>query len=185
MVKEVLREVDEKLKATVEATRHELASIRAGKASLAILEPVKVDYYGTKTPLNQVATLSVPEPRLIVIQPWDPKQISVIEKAILEANLGMTPSNDGRIIRLPVPQLTEERRKELCKKAREVGEKGKVAVRHIRHEGRGALEKKEKAKEISEDDRDKGFEEIQRLHDRAVEEIAKSVAKKEADILEV
>jgi ribosome recycling factor len=185
MVKEVIREVDEKLKATVEATRHELASIRAGKASLAILEPVKVDYYGTKTPLNQVATLSVPEPRLIVIQPWDPKQIPVIEKAILEANLGMTPSNDGRIIRLPVPQLTEERRKELCKKAREVGEKGKVAVRHIRHEGRGALEKKEKAKEISEDDRDKGFEEIQRLHDRAVEEIAKSVAKKEADILEV
>ncbi len=185
MVKEVLREVDEKLKATVEATRHELASIRAGKASLAILEPVKVDYYGTKTPLNQVATLSVPEPRLIVIQPWDPKQISIIEKAILEANLGMTPSNDGRVIRLPVPQLTEERRKELCKKAREVGEKGKVAVRHIRHEGRTALEKKEKAKEISEDDRDKGFEEIQKLHDRAVEEIAKSVAKKEADILEV
>lgn len=185
MVKEVLREVDEKLKATVEATRHELASIRAGKASLAILEPVKVDYYGAKTPLNQVATLSVPEPRLIVIQPWDPKQISVIEKAILEANLGMTPSNDGRVIRLPVPQLTEERRKELCKRAREVGEKGKVAVRHIRHEGRTALEKKEKAKEISEDDRDKGFEEIQKLHDRAVEEIAKSVAKKEADILEV
>jgi len=147
--------------------------------------PVKVAYYGTQTPLNQVANLSVPEPRLIVIQPWDPKQIPVIEKAILEANLGMTPSNDGRIIRLPVPQLTEERRKELCKKAREVGEKGKVAVRHIRHEGRGALEKKEKAKEISEDDRDKGFEEIQRLHDRAVEEIAKSVAKKEADILEV
>lgn len=185
MVKEVLREVDEKLKATVEATRHELASIRAGKASLAILEPVKVDYYGAKTPLNQVATLSVPEPRLIVIQPWDPKQISTIEKAILEANLGMTPSNDGRIIRLPVPQLTEERRKELCKRAREVGEKGKVAVRHIRHEGRALLEKREKAKEISEDDRDKGFEEIQRLHDRAVEEIGKSVAKKEADILEV
>ncbi|MGC8762571.1 MAG: ribosome recycling factor [Acidobacteriota bacterium] len=185
MVKAVLRDVEEKLKATVEATRHELASIRAGKASLAILEPVKVDYYGTKTPLNQVATLSVPEPRLIVIQPWDPKQISVIEKAILEANLGMTPSNDGRIIRLPVPQLTEERRKDLCKKAREVGEKGKVAVRHIRHEGRAALEKKEKAKEISEDERDKGFEEIQKLHDRAVEEIAKSVSKKEADILEV
>lgn len=185
MVKAVLRDVEEKLKATVEATRHELASIRAGKASLAILEPVKVDYYGTKTPLNQVATLSVPEPRLIVIQPWDPKQISLIEKAILEANLGMTPSNDGRIIRLPVPQLTEERRKDLCKKAREVGEKGKVAVRHIRHEGRAALEKKEKAKEISEDERDKGFEEIQKLHDRAVEEIAKSVSKKEADILEV
>ncbi len=185
MVKAILKDVEEKLKATLAATRHDLASIRTGKASLAILEPVKVDYYGTKTALNQVATLSVPEPRLMVIQPWDPKQIPLIEKAILEANLGMTPSNDGRVIRLPVPQLTEERRKELCKRARELGEKGKVAVRHVRHEARGVLEKKEKAKEISEDERDKGFEEIQKLHDRTIEEIAQSVSKKEADIMEV
>ncbi len=185
MVKAILKDVEEKLKSTLAATRHDLASIRTGKASLAILEPVKVDYYGTKTALNQVATLSVPEPRLMVIQPWDPKQIPLIEKAILEANLGMTPSNDGRVIRLPVPQLTEERRKELCKRARELGEKGKVAVRHVRHEARGVLEKKEKSKEISEDDRDKGFEEIQKLHDRTIEEITQSVTKKEADIMEV
>jgi ribosome recycling factor len=132
-----------------------------------------------------VATLSVPEPRLIVIQPWDPKQIAVIERAILEANVGLTPNNDGRVIRLPIPPLTEERRKELCKKAREIGEKGKVAIRHIRHESRTALEKKEKAKEISEDDRDKGFERIQQLHDQYVKETADAVSKREADIMEV
>jgi ribosome recycling factor len=185
MPKAIVKETEEKMKAAVEATRHDLGSLRAGKASLAILEPVRVDYYGTRTPLNQVATLSVPEPRLIVIQPWDPKQIAVIERAILEANVGLTPNNDGRVIRLPIPPLTEERRKELCKKAREIGEKGKVAIRHIRHESRTALEKKEKAKEISEDDRDKGFERIQQLHDQYVKETADAVSKREADIMEV
>ncbi len=136
MTKAILNDVEEKLKHTLEATRHELSTLRAGKANLAILEPVRVDSYGTKMTLNQVATLAVPEPRLITIQPWDPKQISAIERGILEANLGLNPSNDGRLIRIPIPTLTEERRKDLCKRAREMGEKGKVAVRHIRHEGR-------------------------------------------------
>jgi ribosome recycling factor len=185
MIKAVVKETDEKMKATLEVTRHELSTLRTGKASLAILEPVRVDYYGTKTPLNQVANLAVPEPRLIVIQPWEPKQISTIERAILEANLGLNPSNDGRSIRVPIPQLTEERRKDLCKKAREMGEKGKVAVRHHRHEGRAALEKMEKDKKISEDDRNEGFEQIQKLHDRFIEDIGKSVTHKEADIMEV
>ena len=185
MTKAVVKDCEEKMKAAVEGTRHELGSLRAGKASLAILEPVKADYYGSRVPLNQVATLSVPEPRLIVIQPWDPKQISLIERAILEANIGLTPNNDGRVIRLPIPPLTEERRKELCKKAREIGEKGKVSIRHIRHEARTALEKREKAKEISEDDRDKGFEKIQHLHDQHIKEIGDAVTKKEADIMEV
>ncbi len=185
MVKTIIKEVEEKMKATLSATRHELSTLRAGKANLSVLEPVKVDYYGSKVPLNQAATLSVPEPRLILVQPFDPKQIGAIERAILEANIGMTPSNDGRVIRLPVPQLTEETRKDLCKRARELGEKGKVAVRHNRHEGRSALEKREKDKEISEDERDRGYDQIQQLHDNAIEEISQSVSRKEADIMEV
>ena len=184
-MKSTLKDAEEKMKATVEATRHELSTLRAGKANLAILEPVRVDYYGSKVPLNQAANLSVPEPRLILVQPWDPKQISQIERGILEANLGLNPSNDGRVIRVPVPPLTEERRKELCKRAREIGEKGKVAIRHIRHEARAALEKKEKAKEISEDERDQGFERIQKAHDAQIQAITESVAHKEKDILEV
>lgn len=185
MVKEVLKEVEQKCNATLEATRRDLVSLRAGKASLTVLDPVRVDYYGTMVPLNQAATLSVPEPRLIMVQPFDPKQIAAIERAILEANIGMTPSNDGRVIRLPVPQLTEERRLELCKRAREYGEKGKVAVRHIRHEGRNTLEKLTKDKEISEDERDRGYTKIQELHDKAVQEIGDSVSKKESAIMEV
>jgi ribosome recycling factor len=185
MTKAILKDVEEKLKHTLEATRHELSTLRAGKANLAILEPVRVESYGNKVPLNQVATLGVPEPRLITVQPWDPKQIAIIERAIMEANLGLNPGNDGRLIRLPIPALTEERRKDLCKRAREIGEKGKVAVRHIRHEGRAALEKKEKAKEISEDDRDKGFEKVQQLHDQYIQHLTDSVTHKEKDIMEV
>ncbi len=184
-MKGILKDTEEKMKATVEATRHELSTLRAGKASLAILEPVRVDYYGSTVPLNQAATMAVPEPRLITVQPWDPKQIAMIERAILEANLGLNPSNDGRLIRIPIPALTEERRMELCKRAREIGEKGKVAIRHIRHESRTALEKKEKAKEISEDDRDKGFARIQQLHDLYIQHITESVSHKEKDIMEV
>jgi ribosome recycling factor len=185
MSKAILKETEEKMKAAVEATRHELSTLRAGKANLAILEPVRVDYYGSKSPLNQVATLSVPEPRMIMVQPWEPKQIAMIERGILEANLGLNPSNDGRVIRIPIPALTEERRKELCKRAREIGEKGKVAIRHIRHEARSGLEKKEKAKEISEDERDKGYDKVQALHDDHIQAITDSVSHKEADILEV
>lgn len=185
MTKASLKDVEDKLKHTLDATRHDLSTLRAGKANLSFLEPVRVDSYGSKVPLSQVATLSVPEPRLITIQPWDNKQIGAIERAILEANIGLNPSNDGRLIRLPIPALTEERRRDLCKRAREIGEKGKVAVRHIRHEGRAALEKREKAKEISEDDRDKGYEKVQQLHDQCIAQITESVNHKEKDIMEV
>lgn len=184
-MKDVVKECEQKMKQAVEATRHELMTLRTGKAAISFLEPVRVDYYGSKVPLNQVANLSVPDARMIVVSPWDPKQISTIEKAIRDANLGFNPSNDGRVVRVPIPALTEERRKELCKKAREIGEKGKVAIRHIRHEGRELLEKKEKDKAISEDDKIKGFEKIQKLHDKYIEEIDKSVEKKESDIMEV
>jgi ribosome recycling factor len=180
----IIKSCDEKMKTTLEATRHELTTLRTGKATLTLLEPVHVDYYGSKVPLNQVANLSVPDPRMILVAPWDPKQIAIIEKAIRDANLGFNPGNDGRVVRVPVPALTEERRKELCKRAREIGEKGKITIRHIRHESREELEKKEKAKELSEDDRDLGFEKIQKLHDKHIEEIQHSVAKKESDIME-
>jgi ribosome recycling factor len=180
----VIKTCEEKMKSCLDATRHELTTLRTGKATLTLLEPVHVDYYGSKVPLNQVANLTVPDPRMILVSPWDPKQIAIIEKAIRDANLGFNPGNDGRVIRVPVPALTEERRKELCKKAREFGEKGKIAIRHIRHECREDLEKKEKAKEISEDDRDLGWEKIQKLHDKHIEEIQHSVAKKETDIME-
>lgn len=181
----IVKAAEDKMKAAVEATRHELSTLRTGKASLTLLDPVRVDYYGTPTPLNQVANLSCPEPRLITIQPWEPKLIAAIERAVRDANLGLNPANDGRLIRIPIPTLTEERRKDLCKKAREFGEKGKVAIRHARHEQRELLEKRMKAKEISEDDRDRGFEQIQKSHDHHIEEITKSVSKKEADIMEV
>lgn len=181
----VVKACEEKMKSAVEATRHELMTLRTGKAAISFLEPVRVDYYGQKVPLQQVANLSVPDARMIIVSPWDPKQIAGIEKAIRESNLGFNPANDGRVIRVPVPQLTEERRKELCKKAKEIGEKGKVAVRHVRHEGREDLEKKEKAKAISEDDRDLGYEKIQKLHDKAIEDIQHSVSNKEKDIMEV
>jgi ribosome recycling factor len=180
----ILKSCEEKMKQCLEATRHELTTLRTGKATLTLLEPVRVDYYGSKVPLNQVANLSVPDPRMILVSPWDAKQIVMIEKAIREANLGFNPANDGRVIRVPVPALTEERRKDLCKKAREFGEKGKVTIRHIRHESREAIDKKEKAKEISEDDRDLAWDKIQKMHDKHIEEIQHSVTKKESDIME-
>jgi len=185
MEQEILKDTENKMREAVEATRNDLASLRTGKASLMILDPVRVDYYGSKVPLSQVATLSVPEPRMILAQPWDPKQIAGIERAILEANIGLNPSNDGRFIRIPVPTLTEERRKDLCKRAREMGEKGRIGIRHHRHEARAALEQMAKDAEISEDARDRGFAKIQEAHDRYVEEINSSVAKKEVDIMEV
>lgn len=180
----VIKQCDEKMKQAIEATRHELMTLRTGKATINFLDPVRVDYYGSKVPLLQVANLSVPDARMILISPWDPKLIPQIERAIREANLGFNPANDGRVVRVPVPPLTEERRKELCKKAREIGEKGKIAVRHIRHEFREELGKKEKNKEISEDDKNEGFEKIQKLHDKAIEEIQHSVSNKEKDIME-
>ncbi len=185
MEQEILKDAKKKMKDAVEATRNELSSLRTGKATLAILEPVRVDYYGSKAPLNQLATLSIPEPRMIMAQPFDPKLIAGIERAILEANIGLNPSNDGRFIRIPIPVLTEERRKELCKRAREVGEKGKISIRLHRQNARSSLEKLAKDSEISETNRDRYFDNIQELHDEAIEDIGSSVSKKEEDIMEV
>jgi len=175
---DVVKECEQKMKQAVEATRHELMTLRTGKAAISFLEPVRVDYYGSKVPLNQVANLSVPDARMIVVSPWDPKQISTIEKAIREANLGFNPSKRWKGCQSSYPCSYRREKKRTLQKAREIGEKGKVAIRHIRHEGRELLEKKKKNKAISEDDKKEGFEKIQKLHDKYIEEIDKSVEKK-------
>lgn len=182
---ELFREVELKMKHAVDHLHHELRTIRTGRASLAILEGVKVEYYGAPTPLNQVANLSVPDPTMIVAQPYDPGLIGDIERAVLAANLGLNPSNDGKVVRIPVPALTEERRREFVKRVHELAEVARNAVRHGRREGNESLKAMERDKEIGQDDEKRGHEEIQKLHDHYIAEIGKSVETKEADIMEV
>lgn len=186
MVDEILQEVKAHMEKTIEALRRDLAAIRTGRASTAMLEHVRVDYYGTLTPLNQVAALSVPEPRLIVIKPWEQKMIPVIEKAILsDKSLGLNPSNDGAIIRLPIPELTEERRREIAKGARNRAEEGRVAVRHGRRDGLDLLGEAQKDGEISEDEGRHAQSEIQKLTDEYVGHVDEVIKNKEAEIMEV
>ena len=150
---DVHRESEEKMKKTVEVYKEDLKSVRAGRANPALLDQITIDYYGTATPLKQVASISAPEPRLLVIQPWDVNLISTIEKEILKSDLGLNPSNDGKLIRLPIPLLTEERRKELVKVVRKSAENAKISIRNIRREANDIIKKMEKDKTISEDDR--------------------------------
>ena len=185
MIKEILGAADRKMKATVEATRHSLASIRTGRASLAILDGITVDYYGTPTPLNQVATLAVPDPSLITLQPWDVSLLGEIEKAILKSDLGLNPANDGKIVRLPIPPLTEERRKQLAKKVHQLGEEGKTILRQHRREANDHLKALLKEKKLSEDDEKRALEEVQTLTDHGVKQIEELVHHKEKEILSV
>ena len=185
MLKDAYATAEKKMKATFEATRHDLATIRTGRASLAILDGIMVDYYGTPTPLNQVGTLAVPDPTLITIQPWDPKVLTDIEKAILKSDLGLTPANDGKIVRLPIPPLTEERRKQLAKKVHQMGEEGKTIVRQHRREANEHLKSLLKEHKVSEDDEKRGLEQIQELTDRCVKQIDELVQRKEKEILSV
>jgi ribosome recycling factor len=170
---------------SVQAIRHEFNALRTGKASPALLDLVKVEAYGTSMPLNQLATISAPEPRLLVVQPYDPSQIAAIEKALLASDLGLTPSNDGRVIRLPIPALTEERRKELVRVAHKVAEEGRVAVRNIRHEANKRVQAEEKSGDISRDDGHRLLKEIQELTDEHVKKIDETLDAKEQEIMEV
>jgi len=165
--------------------QHEMASIRTGRASLGVLDHIRVDYYGTPTPLNQVANLHVPEPSLITIQPWDVSQIAPIEKAIRTSDLGLNPSNDGKTIRLPVPPLTEERRKDLVKKLHATAEHHRVSVRNIRRDGNEAVKKLLKDKKITEDEEKRAHDEIQKLTDTYMAKIDQAAKTKEKDILEI
>jgi len=179
------KEMREKMDRALEALAHEFSSLRTGRASVAIFDGVMVDYYGSPTPLNQVATLSAPEPRQITIAPWDVSQIRAIEKAIIGSVLGLTPSNDGKIIRINIPQLTQERRKELVKVAHNFGEECRVSIRNIRREFNDKARKLEKNKEISQDEQKKACEDIQSMTDSYIKKVEEAFARKEAEIMEV
>lgn len=184
-MKDVLTEVEKRMAATVEAYQHELAKLRTGRASLAVVDGIQVDYYGAQTPLNQVATLSVPDPTSITIAPWEPKVLAEIEKAILRSNLGLTPNNDGRVIRLNIPALTEDRRKALVKIAHEVAEGSRNSIRQVRRDGNDRFKQMEKEKEISEDEMHDGHEKVQKLTDTYIDRVNTILKKKENEILEV
>lgn len=175
----------ERMQKSITATGHELAKIRTGKATTALLDSIRVNYYGSMVTINQVATISVPEPRLIVVQPWEKAMAAEISKAVLKADLGLNPINDGILVRVPIPQLTEERRKDLVKLCKRLAEEGKVAVRNIRRDANEHLKKAEKSKEISEDDHHRISDEIQKMTDVFISEIDDLVTAKEAEVMEV
>ncbi len=184
-MKEVHKEAETMMKHAVDHLHHELKHLRTGRASLALLDGVMADYYGNPTPLNQLATLSVADASMIVAQPYDPSQIAVIERAIRKSDLGLNPSSDGKVVRIPVPSLTEDRRKEIVKKAHDLAEHARNAVRQGRREGNDKLKKLEKDKAISQDDERRGLDEVQKLHDHYIAEINTALHKKEQQILEV
>ena len=185
MSSEVIIEVAEKMGKSLEAFKYELTKIRTGRASLSLLDGIKVDAYGSVMPLNQVGSLTIPESRQIVIQPWDPQVMSSIEKAILKSDLGLTPIKDGKVIRINIPQLTEERRKELVKIVKKVAEEYRVAVRNHRREAIDTLKKQKKNKEISEDEQFKLQDEAQKETDSYIAKIDKVAAEKENEVMEV
>jgi ribosome recycling factor len=184
-VKEVEGNLKTRMEKALSDLQHEMASIRTGRASLGILDHIRVDYYGTPTPLNQVANLHVPEPSLITVQPWDVSQIGPIEKAIRISDLGLNPSNDGKVIRLPIPPLTEERRKELVKKLHGVAEHHRVSVRNIRRDGNENIKKLFKDKKITEDDDKKAHDDIQKVTDGYMDKIDQASKTKEKEIMEI
>jgi ribosome recycling factor len=185
MIDDVLNDAGRRMDKTVENTRHEFTTIRTGRASAALLERVQVSAYGTKMPINQVATISVPEPRLLTITPFDKSIIRDIEKSILESDLGLTPSNDGKLIRLPIPELTEERRKELVKQVRHLAEEGRVSARNVRRDAIHHLKDAEKNGEAGADDVRRAEERLQKVTDEHVAAIDSALKAKEAEIMEV
>jgi len=174
-----------KMEKTLSSLKTDLNKIRTGRASLALFDDIRVDYYGTPTPLNQMATLSIPEPRLITVQPWDASIMGEIEKAILKSELGVTPANDGKIIRISIPRLTEERRKELVKVVKKMAEGAKVAIRNIRREANDQLKGWEKNKKISQDQLHQWMDKVQKSTDQFIEKVDSVLAAKEKEILEI
>ncbi len=184
-VKTLLSQNEEKMDKTIEVLKRDLAAIRTGRASTTLLDRVMVEYYGTPTPVKQVANVSAPEPRLITIVPWERKILGDIERAILKSDLGLNPNNDGTMIRLEIPQLTEDRRKELSKKVSKVAEDSKVVIRNIRRDANEAIKKMEKKKEITEDESKEGQTNIQKLTDKKIKSIDEIKVKKEKEVMEV
>src|SRR6267378_7841303 len=184
-VKDVEANLRTRMEKAISDMQHEMAAIRTGRASLGLLDHIRVNYYGTSTPLNQVANLHVPEPSLITIQPWDVSQIGPIEKAIRVSDLGLNPANDGKVIRLPIPPLTEERRKELVKKLHAVAEHHRVSVRNIRRDGNEAVKKLLKDKKITADEDKRGHDEIQKMTDGYMQKLDHAAKSKEKEIMEI
>jgi len=185
MTEDIYADAEEKMDKAIAAFQRELSTLRAGRASPSLLDRIEVDYYGVSTPLNQLAGVSAPEPRLLVVQPWDKQAMPEIEKAIMKSDLGLTPSNDGNVIRLTIPELTEERRKELVKYVRKKAEEGRVSVRNIRRDANDEIKKLEKESEISEDESRRSQDSIQELTDQKIEEIDKHLEAKEQEMMEV
>jgi ribosome recycling factor len=185
LMNEILMEMDDKIEKSIEAFRHELSKVRTGRASLALLEGISVNAYGSLMPLNQVGSMTIPESRMIVITPWDPQMLPVIEKAILKSDVGLTPANDGKMIRLSIPQLTEDRRKELVKQVKKIAEEIRVAVRNIRRDTIDVLKKQKKDKEISEDELFKLQDEAQQKTDTSMKLIDSISSAKEKEVMEV
>lgn len=184
-IADLRKDIERRMNGAIEALHHEFRGLRTGRATVSMLDSVVVDYYGTPTPISQVANLSVPEASMIVATPWDKTMIAAVERAIRNADLGLNPSSDGKVIRVPVPQLTEERRKELTKKAHGLAEEQRTAVRQVRRDGNDKLKKMMKDSEISEDDEKRALEEIQKMTDKFIDEIASVLHHKEVDIMEV
>ncbi len=185
LYKEIMKDAEERMQKAVEVLEYDLQGIRTGRASPALLERLEVEYYGTLTPLNQLAAITAPEPHMLMVRPWDFSSLKAIEKAILKSNLGLTPTDDGKVIRIAIPPLTEERRRELVKLVHARMEEAKVAVRNIRRDVIGDLRDLEKEGEITEDDFKDGKEDVQDLTDRYIEKIEEIAGRKEAEILEV
>ncbi len=185
MLDDIHNETEEKMNKAIAAFQRELSTLRAGRASPSLLDRIEVDYYGVPTPLNQLAGVTAPESRLLVVQPWDKQVLSEIEKAILKSDLGLTPTNDGAVIRLSIPQLTEDRRKELVKYVRKKAEEARVSIRNIRRDANEEIKKREKNSEISEDESRRAQDNVQELTNQKIEEIDRILEAKEKDMMEV
>jgi len=185
MINELFKDVDHRMKMSVDHAKHEFTGLRSSRASVTLVESIKVSYYGNPTPLNQVANINIPEPRLIVIQPWEKSLTAEIEKAIMSSDLGLNPSNDGVVIRIPIPALTDERRQELIKHLHKLAEDGRVGIRNIRRDANDQLKAAEKEHEISEDNSKRASGNVQEMTDKFIQEIDDAVKAKETDIMVV
>jgi ribosome recycling factor len=185
MTRQIIEAARKRMEKSMEGMQHGLAVIRTGRASISILDHIQANYYGTATPLNQMASLSTPDPTTIMISPWDPSTIASIEKAILGSDLGLTPTNDGKVVRLPIPPLTQERRKQLAKTVGHMAEQHRVAIRQVRHEANDQLKAEQKQKEISEDEEKDGLKKVQDLTNDFIARVDALAKKKESEILEI
>jgi len=185
MIQDVIRDVQHRMHGAIEALHREFKTLRTGRANAAMLDGITIDYYGTSTPISQVASIKVPESSLIVAEPWDKSMVGAVEKAIRTSELGLNPSSDGKVVRIPIPQLTEDRRKDLVKRAHHIAEESRTAIRQVRRDGNEKLKKMLKSHEISEDDEKRALDEIQKMTDKHIDEVGNILKHKEQDIMAV